>query len=439
MRYPKSDPIVTGMLVIGLGLASTLPAGWSGGAPNATSRGLLGAWVAGLQPAEAGAGSAHGDWPQDTSGPIQPLGHPTLTQRIESVGWNPTQPFRLIVYGDQRALADGEWQSLVAAIAAREPSTGSGGRPPLLAVIDTGDLVQDGRHGDQFAMFADIVQPLRAYPYLVGVGNHEVRENDPQARRHLRAALGLASDAPATTRESVDDDHFTGAIEDPPLYREERIGALRLLFLDTNDLVYGPDGQGVDLDAPRVRAQLAWLDAALEEESDGPTVVVLHHPFLASSRRHEKQARRLWSLRVGERILPHRLLESGVDLVLTGHTHTYERFALRDRTGHQLQVINVSGRPRGALLGFGAGSRRARDLRGREIEDLRERGWKDLQGLEVQQLDAMLGDEADQWVELQIEPDGRIAGRVFFLDGAREDGVRPGPAFEVDTGVPLRN
>ena len=48
------------------------------------------------------------------------------------------------------------------------------GGAPLVAIIDTGDIVDNGKHADQFAMLHDILEPVRAWPYLVAVGNHEL-------------------------------------------------------------------------------------------------------------------------------------------------------------------------------------------------------------------------------------------------------------------------
>jgi hypothetical protein len=126
-------------------------------------------------------------------------------------------------------------------------------------------------------------------------------------------------------------------------------------------------------------------------------VVCLHHPFLQSSAKHLEQARKMWTFAYGERTLPDILLDGGTDLVLTGHTHTYERFRVTRSDGRSLHLVNLSGRPRNAFLWIGASERRARDLRGREARWLRERGWPALTGWTIVQEDAMTGDEANQF------------------------------------------
>jgi len=44
----------------------------------------------------------------------------------------------------------------------------------------------------------------------------------------------------------------------------------------------------------------------------------------------------------------------------------------------EIVLVNLSGRPRDSVLWFGAGGRRARDIRGREDEWFAEAGWTGL-------------------------------------------------------------
>jgi hypothetical protein len=289
-------------------------------------------------------------------------------------------PFRFAAFGDQRALADGEWQRLVAGIdsvAAQDPD--------LLFVIDTGDIVNSGVHGDQFALHRDVLGPLvRDVPYWVTVGNHELDNNRSPAAREATAAFLSETDP---------------SLRPDRLYYDKTVGPVRILFLDTNDMVY--PGTTAESEAARIRrldAQMGWLEERLAgPEGDSLTVVCLHHPFLQSSAKHLEQARKMWTFAYGERTLPDILLDGGTDLVLTGHTHTYERFRVTRSDGRSLHLVNLSGRPRNAFLWIGASERRARDLRGREARWLRERGWPALTGWTIVQEDAMTGDEANQF------------------------------------------
>lgn len=366
------------------------------------------------------AGSVgHGPWPMTSEGPVPPLAHPTLEDHVSTLAIEPGTPVRLVVIGDQRALADGEWQAMNELIARREQLRRND--PPLLAILDTGDIVFDGSHRDQFAMLNDILTPLRNTPYLVGVGNHEVHNNLPgPARENLVRYL-----APSLGEEFTVD----------RMYYRRDVAGVRMLFLDTNDLVYGPDGDfgSVDGLTYRGRAQLRWLAEELADSSGiHTTIAVLHHPLVSSSEKHRGQSVKLWSLAYEGRALPQILADGGVDLVLTGHTHTYERFRLTASGGPSFQLINVSGRPRPSFWWIGRSARMARDIAGRETQVLHEQGWRDLGGWQIEQLDAMLGRGANQWVELHLLGEGRIEAEVFYLVEEGRGGARSDGRFEVD-------
>ncbi len=347
---------------------------------------------------------ASGPWPSSSDREVVGLDHPSWETHLASL--LPFADHRVVFFGDQRALADGEWQAMIEAIVEREGRMEA--LSPLIGIIDSGDIVFDGNHRDQFHMLAEILAPLRPWPYLVGVGNHEVHANrGAKARRNVVDFLG-----PSIGPEFRVDRLY---------YRKDAPGH-HLIFLDTNDLVYGADGsrsRRMDLD-DRGRAQMQWLVRELGSiDEEEWTTVILHHPFLTSSTKHEGHAQKVWSLRFEGLTLPQILAEGGVDLVLAGHTHTYERFHLQTRTGAGFDLINVSGRPRGEFLGIGKGGRRARRIAGEEIADLKRRGWKDLEGWRIEQLDAMVDAEADQWVELRIASADSVVGEVFFLRDGR--------------------
>jgi len=348
---------------------------------------------------------------------VDPLAHATPDEREAAGGVSATAGFRFAALGDQRALADGEWQDLVGRLADR-----ASWDPGLLLVIDTGDIVNSGRHANQFGQFSEVLAPLRQVPYWITPGNHELANNQSApARRDFALLLG-----------GVDPE-----ISPERLFYEKNLGGVRFLFLDTNDLVYGDLGLGGGNEpAPgsRAEAQMEWLTGRLAPgatEGTTRTVVCLHHPFLQSSSKHLDQARRLWSYRYGGRTLPDILLDGGVDLVLAGHTHTYERFRLRRDDGKELVLINVSGRPRDSFLWFGAGSRRARDLYGREIAWFHARGFTGLEGWSVAQEDVMVEDEANQFAILEVTPDGSVTLEMNYLDPESPDGLRREPTVAI--------
>ena len=340
-------------------------------------------------------------WPSGSDIPVEPLGFPTLESRIMS-GPDIGAGFRFAALGDQRALADGEWQELVAVLAELDRTDG------LAFIIDTGDVVYNGSHGDQFAFLRRLLDPVSHLPYLICTGNHEVCNNrSPQSRQNLAKLMqGVDSELSA--------DH---------MYFRKDVGPLRLLFLDTNDLVYGDNGEDSGLHEPvpgsRAEAQMAWLTTELAEDDRGEnalTIAMLHHPFIQSSHKHRAQAAALWSYQYRGRTLPDVLLDGGVDVVLTGHTHSTERFLVRRHDGRQLRLVNLSGRPRDGFLWFGSGSRAAHDLVGREHRWLARQGWRGLEGWTIRQEDAMTHDEVNQCGLFSVDAAGVLSLEMVYLE-----------------------
>lgn len=101
-------------------------------------------------------------------------------------------------------------------------------------------------------------------------------------------------------------------------YYRLRLGPLRVIVLDSNDLD---------------QAQLAWLDRALARAARPPwTVVVFHHPVYSHGLRHGPTP----GLAA---LLGERFSRAGVDLVLNGHEHLYER----TRAGGVTYVVTGGG------------------------------------------------------------------------------------------------
>lgn len=353
-------------------------------------------------------GCAGNPWPTSSEHSVAPLGPRSLDSRSAAAPGFP-DAFRFAAFGDQRALADGEWQELLGRIHDLSRTD-----PGLLFMIDTGDIVGDGSHSDQFRMLDDILSAAGELPYWVAVGNHEVKNNSsPDARENAADFLSYLDDGFSVDR----------------MYYEKRVGAVRFLFLDTNDLVYGPDGDGNVEPVPgsRVEAQLEWLEARLADpEAVRFTVVSLHHPLVQSSSKHRPQAAALWNTTFRGRSLPDILVDGGVDLVLTGHTHTYETFRVTRSDGRGFVQVNISGRPRNAFLWIGAGSRRARDIRDQGTAWFEENGWGDLSGWTLVQEQVMTKDaEADQFCLFSVSGE-ELRFEARFLDPDSPGGTRAG-------------
>lgn len=195
---------------------------------------------------------------------VSPLTHPTVEQRIATLGMSPSQGFRFVVFGDQKNLWKDDFPLLLDRIRA-ETSEGD-----LLFMLDTGDIVDDGSRNEQFEMLRGHLAPVANLPYLVGVGNHELQpkgSTETRTRAHRNTAAFLGHD-----------------YEEHRMFFAKRIGRTRLLFLNTNDLpgVYARLYRNDPDVAERAAAQLRWLEEELREEVH-PTVALSHHAFVQSA------------------------------------------------------------------------------------------------------------------------------------------------------------
>lgn len=330
---------------------------------------------------------------------VEPLGHPTVEERVETLGTDPNDGFRFVVFGDQKNLWDDEFPRLLDQIQT-ETSVGA----PLF-ILDTGDIVDDGSKADQFEELRGYLGRVAEVPYLVGVGNHELqpeggREGRARGHRHTAAFLGA--------------DYI-----EPKMFFAKRVGRVRLLFLNTNDLpgVY-PDMHANDPGAgERAAAQLRWLEDQLREEVH-PTIAVAHHAFVQSASKHRGHANALWNHAYDEhggRTLPEILIDGGVDLVLTGHVHSYEVFKL-ERNERTMWSVNASGKPTGFWF---PGTRMPRDWRGEEQEHLEDRGFETrLSEWAVTQVGFMTdATKRDQFALVTVDDTGGLEIELRAVDG----------------------
>ena len=207
-----------------------------------------------------------------------------------------------------------------------------------------------------------ILSVVSDLPYLLAVGNHEIDDDNEAGKGHVVEFLG----------EVIGRDAFRV----DQLYYVKTVGPLRLLLPDSNDLVYPERGActGRYPAGDRGTRQMRWLVDELATPWDGHTVVALHHTLILSGTKHEDHARCLWNgayAAHGDRTLPEILIDGGVELVLTGHTHTYE-VILVSRGGRSMLSVNVSGKA--------GGSRRARPV-SNPLTAFAARGW-DMSGWE---------------------------------------------------------
>ncbi len=147
------------------------------------------------------------------------------------LGFDPFNPHE---YNRQRL------DAVLAALRALEPA------PDLLIV--TGDIANDGDDEDAYSRFAGAMADL-PFPIYPCMGNHDSRG----------PFLQVFPDVPSP------DGFIQYAVEDHPL---------RILVLDT--LEVGRHGGGY------CETRAAWLRARLDEATDRPTLIALHHPPIST-------------------------------------------------------------------------------------------------------------------------------------------------------------
>jgi 3',5'-cyclic-AMP phosphodiesterase len=157
-----------------------------------------------------------------------------------------SRPFVVVQLSDTHVGADWGPGGSVAKLAATVAAVGASDLTPD-AVLISGDLADHGAD-DEYEQLRELVAPLDA-PLYVLPGNHDDR-----------AALRRHFDVPRSGFE--------------PVQYAADLGSLRLVTVDTKRV--GEDAG--ELDAER----LDWLQAALADAPDVPTLLALHHPPLTT-------------------------------------------------------------------------------------------------------------------------------------------------------------
>jgi hypothetical protein len=158
-------------------------------------------------------------------------------------------------------------------------------------LVNTGDLVERGGRAQDWQTFFDIERRLlEERPVLVAVGNHELY--DDAAGSNYARYFGIPGDDGR-----------------PHFYGTTLLGNVRFFFLNAMDEFAQGD-------------ERRWFEQELDKSQLEPTVawriVVLHHgPW--SNGPHGPNAKLV------EAHVPELLAARGVDLVVSGHDHVYER------------------------------------------------------------------------------------------------------------------
>ncbi|MCA9548418.1 MAG: metallophosphoesterase [Myxococcales bacterium] len=184
------------------------------------------------------------------------------------------QRFSFAAFGDTRTGHDVH-RALVAAMA----------QEPVELVVHSGDLVETGGVAAQWALFLQIEEPLMAgRPLLAAVGNH-----DNSQRLHYRRYF------------------LADAVAEGNRYFYQDWGDLRVIIMDS------------EVEARRGSEQYAFLEAALRDGAAKDMIMVLslHYPPYSSGAHGS-------TLELRE-VLGELAPRYGVELVLAGHDHNYER------------------------------------------------------------------------------------------------------------------
>ena len=176
----------------------------------------------------------------------------------------------------------------------------------VAAVINTGDLVNDGRYPAHWERFLRINQPLTSrVPYFAVAGNHE-RTDAVEGVANWRAATGLP----------VGGDRLYYCFDSAD-------GWVRFIALDSNPMV---DPAHLWTREVRVRysdEEITWMVARLKEHN-GPAFVFLHHPPFSAGFHHTE-----WQADSVLRNRRERMMEAmhaaGLGVLAAGHEHDYER------------------------------------------------------------------------------------------------------------------
>ena len=268
-------------------------------APGRLTRRQLLAGGAGLLGSLAAGGLLSRAWTQLGREDLVPGEPPDMV--LEPEAWT-TSPDRaaLAVVGDN---GSGGRQAMAVA----EQMARSYREAPFGSVSLLGDICYYGPIGQRFPdVFVEPMRPLldAGVTFELAIGNHDggLFRGDARLAEVERTLERLGT---------------------PSRYYTVRRGPVDLFYLDSVGLVRA--GERGPLDEPAVE-QLAWLDRSLAEATGTWRVVCTHHPVWSSGIHGPTP------ILVDE--LQPLLADHGVDLLLAGHDHHYERTHAIEGTTH---------------------------------------------------------------------------------------------------------
>lgn len=271
------------------------------------------------------------------------------------------EPFTFIYVGDAQNNIKEHWSRVI-----RQAVLDA---PKARFLLHAGDLINsansDAEWGEWFQAGGWINGTI---PSIVTPGNHEYFDaNAYQRRLALQETLTRQKDKGVAAEATETDEDKAKAIEKDLLRTIPRQATLsrhwrKLFTLPENgpegleETVYYLDYQGVRIislnsnetekDDGSKKRQAAWLEKVLADNPNRWTIVTFHHPVLSTAKNRDNPAlRKLWQPLFDK---------YRVDLVLTGHDHSYGRSGLltanelsgtqvHDRAGGTVYCVSVSG------------------------------------------------------------------------------------------------
>lgn len=199
--------------------------------------------------------------------------------------------------------------------------------PDAALMVFAGDLVDGGSgkipHNDEWGDWHAAAGFITSeVPVLATPGNHEYYHPEEREKRDLNSYWRAGFTLPENGPEGLEETAYTVDYQ-----------GVRFIFINSDKMIRNE---------AFARAQTEWAEGLLRNNPCNWTVAVFHHPVYSTSARRDNTV-------IRENLKP--LFERyGVDLVLTGHDHTYARGIVmpegRDMKGKPagpVYVVSVSG------------------------------------------------------------------------------------------------